>query len=223
MAVQKCNREVPTHRVNAQAPTTRAAGHVMMNGVGGTALHYWAQSWRLSHFDFRTVSDTTTRYGRGRIPAGSTVEDWPFGYDELEPFYDRIEHEIGVSGQAGNILGTIDRRGNIFEAPRARPYPMPPLRSTGYIDRMAAAAQGARLAPVPRPGGDQLGALPGSAAVHVPRLLQSRRLPRRRQEQPERHHHPAGAEDREAEGGDRGARHEDRDRRRRAASPASPT
>ena len=47
MAVQKCNREVPTHRVNAQAPTTRAAGHAMMNGVGGTTLHYWAQSWRL--------------------------------------------------------------------------------------------------------------------------------------------------------------------------------
>src|SRR5262245_11698995 len=40
MAVQKCNREVPTQRVNAQAPTTRAPGHVMMNAVGGTTLHY---------------------------------------------------------------------------------------------------------------------------------------------------------------------------------------
>ncbi len=151
MAVQKCNREVPTHRPNAAAATTRAAGHVMMNGVGGTALHYWAQSWRLSHFDFRTVSDTARRYGRGRIPAGSTVEDWPFGYDELEPFYDRIEHEIGVSGQAGNILGTLDRRGNIFEAPRARAYPMPPLRSTGYVDRMAAAAKALGWHPFPGP------------------------------------------------------------------------
>jgi gluconate 2-dehydrogenase alpha chain len=120
MAVQKCNHEVPTHRINAQAPTTRASGHAMMNGVGGTALHYWAQSWRLSHFDFKTVSETTRRYGRSRIPAGSTVEDWPFGYDELEPFYDRVEHEIGVSGQAGNIMGAIDPRGNVFEAPRAR-------------------------------------------------------------------------------------------------------
>ncbi len=141
MAVQKCNREVPTHRVSAGAPTTRAAGHVMMNGVGGTALHYWAQSWRLSHFDFKTVSETTRRYGRDRVPKGSTVEDWPFGYDELEPFYDRVEYEIGVSGQAGNVMGTIDRRGNIFEAPRARSYPMPPLRSTGYLDRMSGAAK----------------------------------------------------------------------------------
>jgi gluconate 2-dehydrogenase alpha chain len=151
MAVQKCNHEVPTHRVNDKAPTTRAAGHVMMNGVGGTALHYWAQSWRLSPFDFKTVSETTRRYGRSRIPAGSTVEDWPFGYDELEPFYDRIEHEIGVSGQAGNIMGTRDPRGNVFEAPRTRAYPMAPLRSTGFIDRMTAAGRALSWHPFPGP------------------------------------------------------------------------
>ena len=151
MAVQKCNREVPTHRMNEQAPTTRASGHAMMNGVGGTALHYWAQSWRLSPFDFKTVSDTTKRYGRSRIPKGSTVEDWPFGYDELEPYYDRIEHEIGVSGQAGNILGALDPRGNVFEAPRTRAYPMPPLRSTGYLDRMTAAGRALGWHPFPGP------------------------------------------------------------------------
>lgn len=151
MAVQKCNREVPTHRMNDKAPTTRAAGHAMMNGVGGTALHYWAQSWRLSPFDFKTVSETTRRYGRSRIPAGSTVEDWPFGYDELEPFYDRIEYEIGVSGQAGNILGALDPRGNIFEAPRTRAYPMPPLRSTGFIDRMTASGRALGWHPFPGP------------------------------------------------------------------------
>ena len=83
MAVQKCNREVPTHRVNAQAPTTRPPGHVMMNGVRGTTLHYWAQSWRLAHWDFKVVSETTRRYGQSRVPSGSTVEDWPFGYEEL--------------------------------------------------------------------------------------------------------------------------------------------
>ena len=151
MAVQKCNHEVPTHRLNAQAPTTRPPGHVMMNGVGGTTLHYWAQSWRLAHWDFKVVSETTRRYGRARVPAGSTVEDWPFGYGELEPYYDRVEHEIGVSGQAGNILGTIDRRGNIFEAPRTRAYPMPPLRSSGYLDRMTGAAKALGWHPFPGP------------------------------------------------------------------------
>ena len=88
----------------------------MMNGVGGTSLHYWAQSWRLSPWDFKVVSETTRRYGKSRIPAGSTVDDWPFGIEEIERYYDIIEREIGVSGKAGNIDGTIDPRGNIFEA-----------------------------------------------------------------------------------------------------------
>ena len=140
MAVQKANHEIPTARPNAQSPTVRPANHPMMNGVGGTSLHYWAQSWRLNPWDFSVVRDTTRRYGASRIPAGSTVEDWPFGLGELEPFYDRIEWEIGVSGQAGNVNGTRDPRGNIFEGPRARGYPMPPLRWNGFLERTAAAA-----------------------------------------------------------------------------------
>ncbi len=139
-AVQKCSREVPTHRPNASAQTTRAGSHPMMNAVGGTTLHYWAQSWRLNPWDFKVVSETQRRYGASRIPEGSTVEDWPFGYDELEPYYDKVEFEIGVSGQAGNVKGAIDRRGNVFEAPRQRDYPMPPLRSTGFLDLMTGAA-----------------------------------------------------------------------------------
>jgi gluconate 2-dehydrogenase alpha chain len=150
-AVQKCNREIPTHRPDASAPTTRAGNHVMMNGVGGTALHYWAQSWRLNPWDFTTRSETRRRYGASRVPRGSTVEDWPFGYDELEPYYDKVEREIGVSGQAGNIKGTIDKRGNIFEAPRDREYPMPPLRRTGFLDLMADAAEKVGWHPFPGP------------------------------------------------------------------------
>ena len=123
----------------------------MMNAVGGTTLHYWAQSWRLNPWDFKVVSETTKRYGASRIPKGSTVEDWPFGFDELEPYYDRVEHEIGVSGQAGNVRGAIDRRGNIFEGPRSREFPMPPLRGTGFTDMMAAAATGLGWHPFPGP------------------------------------------------------------------------
>ncbi len=42
----------------------------MQNGVGGTTLHYWAQSWRLNPWDFKVVSETTRRYGASRIPEG---------------------------------------------------------------------------------------------------------------------------------------------------------
>src|SRR5216684_2212426 len=141
-SVQKANTEIPTHRPNVSAPySPRLPIHPMMNAVGGTSVHYWAQSWRLNPWDFKVVSETTRRYGAGRIPKGSTVEDWPFGIEELEPYYDRVEYEVGISGKAGNIKGTIDKRGNIFEGARARDYPMPPLRGTEFTDKMGGVAE----------------------------------------------------------------------------------
>ena len=151
-SAQKANREVPVHRPNASAPDSpRAAVHPMMNGVGGTTIHYWAQSWRLSPWDFKVVSETTRRYGRARLPAGSTVEDWPFGLEELEPYYDKVEWALGVSGQAGNVRGAIDARGNIFEGARSRAYPMPPLRGTEFTERMRGAAAQLGWHPFPGP------------------------------------------------------------------------
>ncbi len=150
-SVRKCDSEVPTLRRTRSDNAVQGGGHPMMNGVGGTTLHYWAQSWRLNPWDFKVVSETTRRYGASRIPAGSTVEDWPFGYEELEPFYDRVELEIGVSGQAGNVKGEKDPQGNPFEGPRQRDYPMPALRWTRFLDRMAESARTLGWQPIPGP------------------------------------------------------------------------
>jgi gluconate 2-dehydrogenase alpha chain len=151
-AVQKANHEVPTHRPSASAPySARPTIHPMMNAVGGTTLHYWAQSWRLNPWDFKVVSETTRRYGVSRIPKGSTVEDWPFGLEELEPHYEKVEYELGVSGKAGNLNGKIDPRGNVFEGSRKREYPMPPLRGTGFSEMMATAARKLEWHPFPGP------------------------------------------------------------------------
>jgi gluconate 2-dehydrogenase alpha chain len=151
-AAQKANREIPVHRPNASSPDSpRSAIHPMMNGVGGTTLHYWAQSWRLNPWDFQVVSETRRRYGAARVPSGSTVEDWPFGLDELEAYYDKVEYALGVSGQAGNVKGSIDERGNVFEGSRARAYPMPPLRGTEFTESMAAAARRLGWHPFPGP------------------------------------------------------------------------
>src|SRR5881628_784367 len=151
-AVQKANQEIPTSRATTSSPTTsRASIHPMQNAVGGTSLHYWAQSWRLNPWDFKVVSDTKRRYGASRIPKGSTVKDWPFGLEELEPYYDKVEYEVGVSGKAGNIGGRIDPRGNIFEGPRKREYPMPPLRWSEWHDKMASVAKSLGWHPFPGP------------------------------------------------------------------------
>src|SRR5579859_4869820 len=132
--VPKARNEIPTFRTSPDAKARQAAAHPMMNAVGGTSIHYWAQSWRLKPWDFKTRSESIRRYGPGSIPKGSTLEDWPITYDELEPYYDTIEWDVGVSGKAGNIQGKIDPRGNIFEGPRRREYPMPALRGTEFIE-----------------------------------------------------------------------------------------
>lgn len=139
MAVQKAATEAPTVRAT-ENDVARQGGHPMMNAVGGTTMHYWAQSWRLNPWDFNVVSATESRYGSNRLPAGTTVEDWPFSYEELEPYYDKVEYTVGISGQAGNVQGRINSAGNIFEGPRQREYPMRPLRSSPFTELMSGAA-----------------------------------------------------------------------------------
>ena len=143
---QKVRGEAPTSRANADATAVRA-GSAMINAVGGTTMHYMAQAWRLNPWDFKVVSETRRRYGTSRIPAGSTVEDWPLTYEDLEPYYDKVEYALGISGKAGNIKGRKVEGGNFFEGSRNRDYPMPALRTTGFMEHMTKAARSAKLHP----------------------------------------------------------------------------
>ena len=86
------------------------------NQAGGGTVHYGAVSWRLHEDDFRVRSQTIERYGTSAIPKDSSLADWPLTYSDLEPFYDRAEYELGVSGKAGNLAGRKIDGGNIFEA-----------------------------------------------------------------------------------------------------------
>jgi gluconate 2-dehydrogenase alpha chain len=97
------------------------------NQAGGGTVHYGAVSWRFHEDDFRVRSQTIERYGAAAIPRDSSVADWPLSYSDLEPFYDRAEYELGVSGKAGNLQGHKIAGGNVFEAPRRREYPLPAL------------------------------------------------------------------------------------------------
>lgn len=149
-SIQKAAQEAPTVRPSSDKKA-KQGGHPMMNAVGGTSMHYWAQSWRLNPWDFNVVTETRNRYGVDRIPSGSTVEDWPFGYDELEPYYEKVEYTIGVSGQAGNLQGKKISGGNIFEGERRRDYPMKPLRSSPFTKLMDTAARGLNWDPFQGP------------------------------------------------------------------------
>lgn len=93
--------------------------------VGGGTQSYGAQAWRYMEQDFRMRST----YG---AISGSTLEDWPIAYADLEPYYEKAEWEIGVSGDDTN---------NIFKAPRKRALPMPPLPPNREQQILAPAAR----------------------------------------------------------------------------------
>ncbi|HWR50236.1 MAG TPA: GMC family oxidoreductase [Bryobacteraceae bacterium] len=99
--------------------------------VGGGTASYGAMAWRYLAKDFRMRST----YG---APEGSTLEDWPISYDDLEPFYDKAEWEIGVSGDWSN---------DPFHAPRKRGLPMPPLPHNKECQVLAPAAKRLGLHP----------------------------------------------------------------------------
>lgn len=103
--------------------------------VGGGTKSYGAMAWRYLPKDFRMRST----YG---APEGSSLEDWPIGYDDLEPYYERAEYAIGVSGQRG---------ANTFEGARRRDYPMPPLPLNKEAKKLEAAAKGLGWHPFPIP------------------------------------------------------------------------
>ena len=66
----------------------------MCKAVGGSTLHWGAVCPRLLEHEFQTA----TLYGA--IP-GAEIADWPFGLAALEPYYDRAEDKMGVTGTHG--------------------------------------------------------------------------------------------------------------------------
>jgi len=117
--------------------------NVLNNGnqAGGGTVHYGAVSWRMHEGDFRVHSQTVERYGAAAIPASSTVADWPLSYEELEPAYAAVERSIGVAG--GDV--------SPFAGPRSAPYPMPPLRRSGWTRLTDGAARALGWHPFPAP------------------------------------------------------------------------
>ena len=99
--------------------------------VGGGTLSYGAMAWRFMEKDFRMRST----YGSVE---GSTLDDWPVSYADLEPYYEKAEWEIGVSGDDTN---------NIFKSPRRKPLPMPPLPQNREYQVLKPAAERLGLHP----------------------------------------------------------------------------
>ena len=97
-------------------------------GVGGSTLHYTAFTPRAQADDFRLRSE----FG--------VAVDWPFGVEDLEPYYDELERYLGVAGPVDYPWG-----------PARGPYPLPAHAPNGAAQLMerGCAALGIRTSLAP--------------------------------------------------------------------------
>jgi choline dehydrogenase-like flavoprotein len=144
------------------------AGH----GYGGAAIHHYAVWPRLHAEDFREK----TQFGR--------AHDWPFEYDALRPYYDQVQRDVGMSGDAAKEVWR----------PPGDPYPLPPVLVTNHGQVLARGFEklNMRTAPIPmavlsqpyqgRPAclwdgwcdaGCPIGALANPLAVYLPRAIKA--------------------------------------------------
>lgn len=129
----------PTSKGAWSSRNTADKGSDMWNGscVGGSSNFMSAYFHRLKPKDFRLKSE----YGSIE---GSNIADWPISYDDLEPYYTKVEQIIGVSGKV------VPHK---HQEPRSTPdYPHPPLKTNIVAEWFVAAGkiEGFNITPAAR-------------------------------------------------------------------------
>jgi len=116
-----------------QAQIVDSSALTYAHNVGGSSIHFSGNFWRLRPLDFMERSLL------GPI-AGTNFADWPLSYEELEPYYTKVDWEIGVSGLAGP-----------WDPPRSRDYPCAPMpvKPSGVLLERAGKALGYTPYPAP--------------------------------------------------------------------------
>lgn len=134
----KFTSETPRWRRSDREPTQEMSFSLgrMMNGVGGSVIHYGGWLRRFPEHNFRFRSYAIERWGAKALPAGSTVADWPVTYDELRASFNAAERIAGIAGDDLNAF-----------LKRDEPYPLPPTRPFRMGEKFAEATRALGLHP----------------------------------------------------------------------------
>ncbi len=92
------------HITGPMNTTTKRIGwkYHHVQGVGGSTLHFTGEAHRMNPLSMKMYS----QYG--------VAADWPLSYEELEPYYEVAEKQVGVAGNSNEIT-----------RPRRIPLPLP--------------------------------------------------------------------------------------------------
>ena len=152
--MQDLSKETVTlrHNVTRSALPLRQHGAFLPGaGVGGSGEHWNAQVPRFLPDCFALLTKTTEKYGAKALPEDHAVRDWGITYNELEPYYTRVDKLLGSSGKAGNLKGRLIEGGNIFEGWRSEEYPTPPTKMPYFSTLFRDAAKSLGYHPYPAP------------------------------------------------------------------------
>ena len=108
-----------------QGESTEESGWDFWNGnvVGGSSNFMSGFFYRLKPKDFRLLSEF------GEIK-GANIADWPISYEDLEPYYTKVETEVGISGVVQPHKHQEPRSTNNFPYPPTAEHPI-----INYIDK----------------------------------------------------------------------------------------
>jgi choline dehydrogenase-like flavoprotein len=112
------NRKMPT-----MVPGVAGFEDERTRGVGGKTLLWNAVAWRNSHRDFKGYS-----FEKAGV-------DWPIDYPDLAPYYDELEEQVGVCGNADHLE----------DLPDGKFLPPMPMRCSDRIIQQGAARLGIRV------------------------------------------------------------------------------
>lgn len=152
--MQDLSQETVTLRHNATQralPLRQHGAFLPGAGVGGSGEHWNAQVPRFLPDCLELLSKTTAKYGPQALPEDHSVRDWGVSYDEIEPYYTRVDKLLGSSGQAGNLRGKLIEGGNVFEGWRSEEYPTPPTKVPYFSALFRDAAKSLGYHPYPAP------------------------------------------------------------------------
>jgi gluconate 2-dehydrogenase alpha chain len=141
--MQDLSKETLTFRSNEKIrplPMRQYGSFLLGEGLGGSGVHWNGQTFRFLPYDFQIRSKTIERYGKGKIPADMTIQDWGITYEELEPYYDKFEKMSGISGEENPLAGK-----------RSSGYPTPPMKKSPAMQLFTDAAKRLSLHPYMQP------------------------------------------------------------------------
>lgn len=122
-------------------PTRKWGAFVPGGGVGGAGMHWTGVLLRPTPTDIKLKTYADQAYKPGVLQEDMRVMDFPFSWDEIEPWFEKFERICGLSGDTGNLRGEIQAKGDRFEGPRANPMPLPALENTLNCDMFSEVTQ----------------------------------------------------------------------------------